>query len=396
MTQITLSSVQAQSLLLLEHESFIGERDQIEGVARRFLERDTRWSIRRVNVAIEPLPSMPGNYIAISSGNYGLDALSTIKKQNGNGITIWVSHQVLDGLKARVKQEAGVQGIDVIALPGTAIDAYQAEALARGGSCVLRTMGVSHTMTRIGSIEAYQAMRNQFPIASRYLLVVLGGDTQSTCGQHWRYYSEKEARYLAEYVADWMQREPLTLLVSNGPRTGKFEPLSGKERIGVHRNGVADPVTQVFMQVLRQRKIAASLIDFHYEDTHGIRLNALLGAIASHPDSYALLPGESSSMIAQALAVLPKGSLTLFSHSAMNEVHYREFAALHTYGLVGILKLAQDQYLAQPSHGNSIVYQEAAAQIVDAIYGSGNTPTLVNCFTSEALTLPPLTRTIQH
>ena len=366
-----LGAAHSKDLILLEHSAYLGDRDQIEGVAQRLSAQCSAFPIHtvvRINLAIEALPSVRAPSVVISSGMYGLAALPLIKRQSPESVTLWVGHQALDGLAQQVKQAHYPEGIDVIAVPATALEATQAVRLAQGGSCVLRTQGVSHTMTTARALAAYDAAAELIPRAARYLLVVLGGDVQTSDGQSWRYYRVADAHALADEVARRVARAPAIVLVTNGPRTGKFDPDTGAERLQVHRLGSADPVTHAFMQRLQLHAVEGVLYDFQHATPARVGLDALFGALLMHPGSQALLAGESSSMLAQARAVLPAGSVMVFAHGALGATHQRELNALQRQGVADLLwpQAGQYDFRARAALSQS-PYQDAASQAAAAV-----------------------------
>jgi hypothetical protein len=65
------------------------------------------------------------------------------------------------------------------------------------------------------------------------------------------YYTSEDAVKLAEYVSNLALKENYVVLVTNGPRTGKYDAKTGKE-LDVHNKNITDHVTLKFTEILNQ------------------------------------------------------------------------------------------------------------------------------------------------
>ena len=76
-----------------------------------------------------------------------------------------------------------------------------------------------------------------------------------------RYFTADEARNLAKNVIKIMHEDAM-LLVTNGPRTGKFDPTSGIESLSYHHSDVIDPTTIAFLEVLKTENVKFQFASF--------------------------------------------------------------------------------------------------------------------------------------
>ncbi len=92
-------------------------------------------------------------------------------------------------------------------------------------------------------------------------------------------FKEENARELARFVASIIKNR---YLITNGPRTGKYDSVTLEENKAVHREGVKDPVTLgAFIDELSKNNISQkqySLFDFQF-GSKTQDMDLILGAI---------------------------------------------------------------------------------------------------------------------
>ncbi len=164
--------------------------------------------------------------------------------------------------------------------------------------------GVLHTRT----LENIQNEDATLITASTELIVMLGGDTQQEDGK-WVLYDETMANKLVSKIP--IEKNTLIL---NGPRTGKYRNINGSNVIDetAHRTTI-DYITQLVNNASIDKP-------WHIEDFNFSK-NSLWGPVlkfcVNNPETILVLPGESTSMISEALTLGIKPVIHL--HIAMTK-----------------------------------------------------------------------------
>ena len=226
--------------------------------------------------------------------------------------------------------------------------------------------------------KPYHQWKHLLLKAPIYTLAVLGGDAP-TSTQRLRFYTPQEATVLARLLITDIKKRKSILLATNGPRTSKYDPITGKPsfahyeihpKTGHPIDYQIDPVSRAFITTLA----AGSLKDgvhfqfFDFKFGKKSPYKALLGAVARHPGSQAYLPGESTSMISEGYDCLPSGSVTIYDTTAMNHAHHAHVSSLCAAGYAHRLSLTNRGDLAF-NHSNPLIsckplQSRSAAQIV--------------------------------
>ena len=197
---------------------------------------------------------------------------------------------------------------------------------------------------------------------TKYLLVLLGGDTQNADGKTWSYYSTKEAEKLAKFVANRAKRDHLNILITNGPRTGKFDPLSQKET-KAHREGIVDLVTQKFIETLKNEHVSDAqfqLFDFQFDKPSDF--NRLIGALRAHPGSQVFIDGGSTSVVSQAIANFAgKVPIAVYQHQAMGPTHIEHVKQEYNVGRVALLT---ENLTFMPPKNATEIYAKSAEELI--------------------------------
>ena len=206
----------------------------------------------------------------------------------------------------------------------------------------------------------------KLPKDTTYIGVVLSGDAPTPEGNQ-QLYTEANARELARYIAPLVKDRHL--LITNGPRTGKFDPATMAERKDVHRDGRGDPVTQAFVDELAKAKISPNqytLLDFQY-GVNTNEMDQLLGAVRATKGEM-FVAGESTSSISESVDVLPKDAVIVYNTTSMNPVHK---AHVDSELNAGRIKRLVEGYgeVVQNKDSPGLAGRSAAEMIVDGIGG---------------------------
>ncbi|MDX2050263.1 MAG: hypothetical protein SFT93_03735 [Rickettsiaceae bacterium] len=271
--------------------------------------------------AVNKSPILASKNITIGAGTSGLNAFRT----NIHNTTLETQHYSIKlkssvdqtaekNLKHTLDKQARIlltwQWLDgmselknvIIIVPAHALD-ERFEALRQKNVNLIETDGVLHTRTREEVLNS-----NSDSIADNISIVVmLPGDTQQEDGS-WKLYN-------AEMATELIQNLPKSaILILNGPRTGKFvSSANGLMQDGkAHRDGI-DYITALVAKYKEEVGASWDIRDFKYG--HESIWRAALKFCLEHENVALILPGESTSMISEALSLGLKP--ILYSHTAM-------------------------------------------------------------------------------
>ncbi len=241
------AETKSANLYIISDKAFVGDRSQLLGVAR---ESEKYFKSKSVTLNVEEydksqletvkdqISSNKNLAIIVSVGYYGIESITTLKSDPELAkkiIAVHLSHQLLDNGTLSHKQLVQEKrdnffGADIIALPSHALD-KQNTKLTGVNTILLTTNGVVHNM-QVSDIESeYGAFKSMFSSFDKYLAVILAGDVPENGTYHC--YTDKETEKLANYVSNLALKNNYFVLVSNGPRTGKYDCQNNKE-LSVH------------------------------------------------------------------------------------------------------------------------------------------------------------------
>ncbi len=365
-SNVDLLAHQAPSTIYeLMNSDFAGESDQIKGVAHALdilfkektlsaphtlifdLKKDSSGKAFDFS-SLDNIPRDTPHAIFISSGTYGIEAFHQLKERRTKGIFVYVSHQILEDdttLTSSLKSLANVATL--IVLPHHIFEGNDPRAedlkktLSASHTTLLEITGVAHNVQKEELSQEANIYQDKLRLAQKYMLVVLGGDVQNQDGKTWTYYTPQDAQKLATYVVSKMEQDKdLCVLVTNGPRTGKFDPSTTHEAEFHKKGAPLDPVTKAFMDAIPSHN-KNQLYLFNFEKGETSLFKALLG-LTSKSKGYVLIPGESTSMISQAIDNMPCGSVILYMHKAMQQIHTNHLNDELQQGRAALLILSED------------------------------------------------------
>lgn len=342
----------------------MGDANQIRGVMGQIKAiSSSEWVTKEVNY--QELDKISQSFkcsdkdkiIAISSGVYGIDALRSIEKFNGcKLLKVHVSHQILNDYEKLLLTKTNPEGVDIIALPKHAVTENLRKKVQHSRTKLVETVGVCHNLTKEEVIDEFKKHSFSFPIVKKYLVVILGGDVQMPDGKEWKQYQVNEAEKLSELVLARAQEKNLYIIVLNGPRTGKHN-VDGTINEKAHK-GEIDHVTQTFITSVRAKTENVKLFDFQI----GIPslYKAALGAAVLKEGSEIWIPGESTSMVSEAVDIID--NVVVYDHSAMNQTHRFHIDSEFSAGRVK--KLQPNGLIISPALGNKTNTGDSAAACV--------------------------------
>jgi len=374
-------------IICLLHTSAAGDNENVLGTAKSL---QNKLHINDANVtrlAVEPqtLESQisavvqdhkANNFIVLGSGQKGYQSLIAIKQLKlGKKIYAnWCGHQFFDFLK-----EPTTSLLDSVALPAYSLKPGMKEHFKTLGVKLKETVGVPHNTFSEDLKAEYSEAQNKITPAGAYLLVVLPGDAElpdvkdKSEKDKFKYFTVKEAENLADYIAQTAAKDKQFVIVTNGHRTGRRDPNTGREVNKHNANETMDPVSIAFCNRLEERlpaqKQGYQFFDFKNLDNGRIEsyYKALLHLIKITQNSVVHIPGESTSRISEVVDNLPADKIIAFENGAMNENHKKHVEQIYQSG-ISVLHYEAGQYSLDPS--KSILQRFISTRDADRVANS--------------------------
>ncbi len=315
--------------LLSDHEK-VGDHNQVLGIKRAFEkiafdqnqekvlfeDVDTKkMSSSDIQKKIEKDKEI-NKVIVVGAGEGGIDGIQQFP-QNPNLMICLTSHMYLE----RYKDPELLKKVMFIALPAHDPERQQV------GDKLIETIGVAHNRQAKDANSTYENYKSELPQADTYLGVVLGGDAP-TPTKEIKLFTKEDVEKIVPYAIQRARETKATILVLIGPRTGKHTPEK-QEIPTAHRDGKLDAVTAHFKEILEANlgKERVKVFDFQFDQKLPYNsFDLVLGAVKV-ANGELFMPGESTSMISEAIDVMAPQRIIVYENSAMNEVHHAHFAS---------------------------------------------------------------------
>lgn len=332
--------------------------------------RTQRYHLSDIQSLRQDIASHPDEqFIVVGAGEQSVLPLASLSNM-ANVVTSWSGHQVPSNLN-----ETTMAGIDTIHLPQSQTTHVMQHIL--GDRLVTTPHGVPVSKTFKTFEDAYHHERDalDIPPANQYLSIVLGGDAPTKEGEI-RHYTAEEAYALGKWMGHHAVQTGAVVLATNGLNTGKYDPVTQQEIPDAHQVGAGlDGVSQSFLQGLQEAGVPVDKQRF-FDCKHGqpTALNAMMGAALTHQGGFVVMPGESTSMLSEAVENFPPGRTISYMTQAMNNAQIKHNASLKGAGLIHQMDplrsaLYPNNYLAvqTPDRSADIV----SAKIMETIQQKG-------------------------
>lgn len=251
----------------------------------------------------------------------GLDGVESFEKltKSYNSLFIWSGHQIPKIFK-------NFEDVNAIIVPNSALDQHTKEEIGKQTK-LITTIGVPHNKSKADINKAYEEWSKgiELPPHNGFLFVALPGDAPDEHGvQH--YHTKESAAKLGTLLGAIATKQNMLLLATNGPRTGKFDPKTG-EAMPVHHKGEAmDAVSSAFLAAAEDAAGKSKVIFADFKFGSPSLTSAFLGAVASDDRSVAVIAGESTSQVTEAVNLLNPGQVYVLPNEAMNKNHEQYIA----------------------------------------------------------------------
>lgn len=312
--------------------------------------------------------------IVVASGEGGIDGIKDITT-HPNLIICLTSHMFLE----RYNDPNILAKVNYIALPVHAAEPYRKLL----GAKLIETTGVAHNRQPDQADKVYKEWGTaELDYPPSFLVAVLGGDAPTPPpSKDIKLFTKDDAAKLADYVAK--NAKDATIIVLNGPRTGKHDK-NKQEVKTVHRNGYSDPITTYFVEILQSKGIKdhkIKVFDFQHNTPenkdHVLPFNAFdlaIGALRDSTRGMILVPGESTSMISEAVDSLPPRKVLVYKDSPMNEIHEAHVNSELCAGRVSVLEDYQTLVAPSPEACTTTSKFSAASIIAQKLLDSAQPP----------------------
>lgn len=276
-------------------------------------------------------------YVIFAIGEKGMGALNVLNhNQSINMKNAYIGlgiHQYFDMVKDL--------NLDYIAIPEAAVDTPEKSQIIEAIKKHSLTFAVpTNNPTSEDIKRSYEewGIGNKPALDKKYIIVMLPGDAPDSEGM--RYFTVESADKLVSYIKhSWEQNPEYSIIIHNGPRTGKYDPATGKV-VCTHeyKKGEEDPaiardaISRHFLALLEQNQIPYYFFNFAFEvegknRKAGSVFNPLLYIAQADKDNIFIIPGESVSMLGQIPLYVSSYNAIVFKPDSMNSSHEAIFRA---------------------------------------------------------------------
>lgn len=279
-------------------------------------------------------------YVIFAVGEKGSSALNTLANQHSvsfdNAYVALGIHQYYDIISKL--------NLDYISIPSSVLNSEDKLKTIDSIKKHSLTFAVPAANPSIDSLKAsYENwdITNKPTLDAKYIVVMLPGDAPESGKM--RYFTEDSADELFnDLYLLWQNNPEFMVIVENGPRTGKHDPITGQVKstheykLGEEDPSVAiDDISKHFVEQLKQKEIPFQFFNFAFEISENGKssnsvFNQLLYLAQSKAENFFIIPGESVSMLGQIPLYIFSNKAIVFKPSSMNPDHEAIFQeALH-------------------------------------------------------------------
>jgi hypothetical protein len=340
----------------LTKQENVGDKNQILGIVDEISSRyrdghviykefqasaENRTNLRmQLESEIKPLRLKKDRFLFLAVGDYGIEAIQQVATLE-NLKTCYLAHQLMLGINQLIGKT------DRIILPKHSLNAAFINQAKHSKTKVIPIIGVLHHLKAADLVGAYQRSKEVIPRAEAYLGVILAGDAPDSEGKI-RFFEQVEAIQLATFIGNRALKSKATVLVLNGPRTGKHFPTTLQVDPSADRSGSVDLVTSAFMKQLSSIIPAEKIKLFDFQFDRVSHYQTVLGALLGTPAEL-FVPGESTSMVSETVDHFP-GHVTIYENGAMNSSHQAHVQSEFQAGRASLLTRSLQYHPVQMKH----------------------------------------------
>lgn len=316
-------------LIGLMNPDYQGDNNQVKGILQSISEQSEQSFefVSELSEAEWQYSDIEAFDWVIAAGDHGLREAQKIKQQNPNIKVLLSAHMVFDAFK-------DVQyWPDMVVLPESAAHDKEIANLISNHTKLCLTKGVPHTVNAHQIAEkaaAFQEILPELTEDTNVVGIILGGDAP-TADQTIKLFTPKDAEVQANKIIEYLKGEPsfdesTVILVTNGPRTGKYNPETSVEwQENPHRSGVVDATSQRFIDSLsHQLQNKIHFYDFQFEalEKGPSAYLPMMNILAERKRGLWFVPAESTSMVTESSYLASVGvKVVAYFPSSTNEAH---------------------------------------------------------------------------
>lgn len=338
-------------LFVLTHPDFVGDNNQLRGIAKACTGFTTTTELHEQQITKEDL-SLP-NTTVLTAGDHGILVAEQIRKEYPQVRVIWSGHLFFD-IFATLNASYWPH---FIALPKSVIT-ETVWSLCPAQCRIIPTDGVAHNVndyTVVRALDDFPQETLPPSTISSCVGIVLAGDAPRP-DKTILYFSEDDAceqankivAYINSYFAD--DAKHVAIMVTNGPRTGKHDAQTGVLRTpDPHRIACIDPTSQAFLAVLKAH-FPNQLFFYDFQFGQPSAYLPMMARTARAERALWFVPAESSSMVTESSYLSTKGiPAIVYTPQSANEMHLALVEESRRSGIVSLLENPPDlPYREQP------------------------------------------------
>lgn len=347
-------------LFILTNSAFTGDNNQLLGIAKAFAMPCEQNFIPENEFNVSMLNDDDQVLVA---GDHGIQIARHIKRARPMVHVTWSGHLVFQDFSTIEK----IHWPDIIALPGSVVTGHFIEKLPQ--QCTLvRTDGVAHNVDDATLVEALETFKQPLPSLDfiNCIGIIIAGDAPAadkTIQCFDQTDALKQAKLIAQFIKkNVMDLEHTALMITNGPRTGKHDPITKKPLVpDPHRSGISDVVSDTFVNELKQQFPGKVIFyDFQFGQTSAYQ--PMMHRVCQAEMALWFVPAESSSMVTESSLLSEKNiPVIVYTPASANENHITLVADAKQNGLISMI-----EHLEPTGQGKQVV-RLAANQIADAM-----------------------------
>lgn len=316
-------------VILLTNSSYVGDTNQLKGI-QSAIQAKIKEAVKFIETEESDLDvlTLEADDIILASGSHGILMADKIKAFNPKIKVIWSGHQYFSEFDSTVNMP------DIVALPETALPESKIAIIKQKTQLVLTT-GVAHSVNDKTVTDDHVKFKGELPDHeqfSRQVGIVLAGDAPTSDNQM-KFFTEEDARAQAALIAKYIKTngfdiEQTAILITNGPRTGKYNPITGLVHDPEpHRSGQVDKSSQAFIDTLKERLSQSHIFfyDFQFDQLKfgPSAYKPMIKQVADSQQGLWFVPAESTSMVTESSFFLESKTPVVIYHPASeNSAHF--------------------------------------------------------------------------
>lgn len=347
-------------LFILTNSAFTGDNNQLLGIAKAFAMPCEQNFIPENEFNVSMLNDDDQVLVA---GDHGIQMARNIKIARPMIHVTWSGHIIFQDFST-IENE---HWPDIIALPGSVVTDPFIEQLPQ--QCTLvRTDGVAHHVDDATVAAAFNTFEQPLPSLDfiNCIGIVIAGDAPAAdkiiqCFDQTD--ALKQAKLIAQSIKkNVMDLEHTALMITNGPRTGKYDPITKMPLVpDPHHSGISDVVSDAFVNELKEQ-FPGKVFFYDFQFGQKSAYQPMMHRVCQAEMALWFVSAESSSMVTESSLLGEKNiPVIVYIPVSANENHMTLVADARQNGLISMIGHLEP--IEQEKHAVRL----AAHQIADAM-----------------------------